>query len=157
MSKPTIRRAVPADRAAIVELCKSSMRATYGGFLDEEKMRPWIEGGETDNYVASMLGQMLVAVEDDAVIGVASIAKDTLDLIWVAIDRRGRGVGTALMSAAEKRIGEDGHPIARLEVFEPNTEATRFYEAHGWKKGKTSFDQMAGVNKLVMEKHLSRG
>jgi GNAT superfamily N-acetyltransferase len=153
--RPDIRPANPGDFAAIVRICKSSMAATYGGFLDQEKMRPWVEGEATDNYVSSMLGDMIVAVDGDRIDGVVAIAGDTIDLVWVAIERRGRGIGTALMAAAEHAIRTRGQPKARLEVFEPNRDAIRFYEARGWLRQDSYPDQMAGVDKVLMTKDLA--
>jgi GNAT superfamily N-acetyltransferase len=130
------------------------MAATYGGFLDQEKMKPWVEGEATDNYVASMLANMLVAVDGDRIDGVVAIAGDTIDLVWVRIEKRGRGIGTALMAATENAIRRRGHPNARLEVFEPNRDAIRFYEARGWVRQDRYPDPMAGVDKVLMTKDL---
>jgi ribosomal protein S18 acetylase RimI-like enzyme len=130
------------------------MVATYGGFLDQEKMKPWVEGEATDNYVSSMLGDMLVAVDGDRIDGVVAIAGDTIDLVWVAIEKRGHGIGTALMAAAEDAIRRRGHTEARLEVFEPNRDAIRLYEARGWLRQDRYPDPMAGVDKVLMTKDL---
>jgi ribosomal protein S18 acetylase RimI-like enzyme len=152
--RPDVRTARSGDFAAIVRICKSSMVATYGGFLDQEKMKPWVEGEATNNYVTSMLGDMLVAVDGDRIDGVVAIAGDTIDLVWVAIERRGRGIGTALMAAAENAIRRRGQPKARLEVFEPNRDAIRFYEARGWLRQDRYPDPMAGVDKVLMTRNL---
>jgi putative acetyltransferase len=150
----TIRPARTTDAAAIAEMCKSSMRATYCAFFTDDQMAPWIEGGETERYVESAITGMLVAEDDGAVIGVAAITDDLVDLMWVALEARGGGIGAALLAAAERTIRETGHPAARLEVFVPNTDAIRFYERHGWRRGDSFPDPDAGIDKLAMSKAL---
>ncbi len=68
------------------------MLATYRSFLQGEKVKPWIEGNETDKYVSSMLDDMLVAVDEESIVGAVSIASNTIDLVWVATAKRGHGV-----------------------------------------------------------------
>jgi ribosomal protein S18 acetylase RimI-like enzyme len=154
---PRIRRAKADDLGAITDLCKSSIRVTYGPFVAEDRIKPWVEGDETDKYVSSMLSGMLVAVADSEIVGVVAIAGATIDLVWVAPAKRGRGIGAALMTAAEKQIRADGHSIARLEVFASNREAIRFYEAHGWTRQDVYPDPVSGVDKARMEKKLPSG
>ena len=151
-----IRKATPADLEPIIQMCKSSMLATYGSFLAEEKIKPWIEGNETDKYVGSMLGDMLVAMHEEGIVGVVSIASNTIDLVWVAPAKRGHGIGTALLTAAEDLIWKSSYSTARLEVFEPNSDAIRFYETHGWKRQEVYPDPVAGVDKVLMEKTVTR-
>ena len=131
-----IRQATKADFDAIIEICKSSLQATYGSFLDAEDMKPWSEGDEIDKYVRSALGNLLVAVDCDGISGVAGVEGDLIGLLWVAIEKRGEGIGAVLIAASEEMIRKNGHKKVRVEVFEPNTDAVRFYERHGWTNGK---------------------
>ncbi len=147
-----IRQATKADFDAIIEMCKSSLQVTYGSFLDEEDMKPWSEGDEIDKYVRSALGNLLVAVDCDGISGVAGVEGDLIGLLWVAIEKRGEGIGADLIEAAEEMIRKNGHKKVRVEVFEPNTDAIRFYERHGWAKREAYPDPTAGVNKVLMVK-----
>jgi ribosomal protein S18 acetylase RimI-like enzyme len=118
-------------------------------------MRPWIEGGETERYVETMLSDMFVAEEDGRVVGVAAVKEDLVDLIWVAIAARGRGIGRALLDSAEEALRDRGVERARLECFEPNTPAVDFYERMGWSQETAYLDEAVGVAKLVFVKSLS--
>ena len=149
-----IRSARETDIEPVIEMCKSSMRATYGAFFDDDQMAPWIEGGKTDEYVRGGIGNMLVAEDDGAVVGVVAVEGDLIDLVWVALGARGRGFGEELMAAAEAAMRNAGHAQARLEVFEPNADAIRFYERNGWRRGARFPDPAAGVDKIVMTKPL---
>ena len=150
-----IRTALQSDFAAIVTICVSSMKDTYGAFFTEDQMRPWIEGGETESYVQSMIDDMLVAEEDGEVVGVASLKNDMIDLVWVAQEHRNKGIGETLMAEAEKTLSRKGHKTGRLEVFEPNTRAIEFYERLGWSRKDTYLDESAGINKVRLTKPLS--
>lgn len=54
------------------------------------------------------------------------------DLV-VTEQERGKGIGTALLLAAEKYFAECGCEYTQIEVFAPNTAAKRLYEAFGFK------------------------
>ena len=150
-----IRQAQDSDFDAIVAMCVSSMKATYGDFFSDEEMRPWIEGGETEKYVEAMLATMLVAVEEGSIRGVVALKDDMVDLMWIALDYRGRGIGRALAEEAEKVLAEKGTGTGRLECFEPNTQAIAFYERLGWTKKEVYPDEASGINKVLMVKRLS--
>ncbi|MHC4090082.1 MAG: GNAT family N-acetyltransferase [Planctomycetota bacterium] len=132
------------------------MKATYGAFLTSEQMRPWIERGETERYVKAMLANILVAEEDGPIRGVATLKDDMVDLIWVAIESRGHGIGRALLAEAEKALLERGIQVGRLECFEQNARAIAFYERMDWSRKDTYLDESTGVNKVRMVKQLGR-
>ncbi len=147
-----IRQATKSDFGAVVDLCKSSLQMTYGSFLDAEAMRPWREGVELDKYVPARLGSLLVAVDDGLVVGVVAVEDDLIGLLWVAPERRGEGIGKVLVAAAEALIRERGHTRLRVEVFEPNIGAIRFYERHGWTKQDTYREPLSDVDMIRMVK-----
>jgi GNAT superfamily N-acetyltransferase len=151
-----IRRALDSDIDAVVAICVSSMKATLGAFLTSEQMRPWIEGGETERYVHAMLSGMLVAEDDGRLVGVTALRDDLVDLIWVAREHRGRGIGRALLNAAEEALIERGIERARLECFEPNTPAINFYERMGWSREAAYLDETVRITKVLLAKQLSR-
>jgi GNAT superfamily N-acetyltransferase len=130
------------------------MKATYGAFLSNEQMRPWIEGGETETYVKTMLATILVAEEDGRIRGVAALKDDMVDLIWVATESRGHGVGRALLTEAERVLHQRGIEVGRLECFEPNARAITFYEGMGWSRTDTYLDETTGIKKVRMIKQL---
>ena len=148
------RSAVAEDYNQIVTMCKSSMVATYGGFLDEEAMRPWAEGIETDNYVRKMLSEMIVAEENGKIVGVVCINNDEIDLLWIHIERRRNGIGKKLMEKAEVALSERDYKEAKLECAEPNTPAMKFYRKLGWNERGKFLDEMSGVNKVIMQKDI---
>ncbi len=149
-----IRQGRPADVEAIVAMCATSMRAVYGAFFSEEQMRPWIGGDETRNYITGMLDSTLVAAASGEILGVATIKDDLIDLLWVAEDRRGEGIGRALVEQAQGRIRTGGHAQARLECFEANTNAIACYAHLGYRQIDRYQCPIAAVPKVVMAKPL---
>ena len=149
-----IRNAKEGDFDEIVMMCTSSMKATYGHFLTDEETRPWIEGGKTEEYISEMLDHTLVAIYKEKVRGVSVLEDNLIDLIWVAIEYRGKGIGEALIEASESALKKKGVTEAKLECFEANTSSIDFYKTMGWHCEDTYKDTISGVNKVVMVKTL---
>ncbi|MEJ2888345.1 GNAT family N-acetyltransferase [Actinomycetospora aeridis] len=55
-----------------------------------------------------------------------------LDELYVRPDRRGRRIGHALLSAVEALAAERGGRIVEVNVDGEDTDARRFYAAHGY-------------------------
>ena len=149
-----VRTAEQGDVKSIVKMCKSSMAATYGSFMSLSEMRPWIEGRETDHYVEGMIQKMIVAEQTKGVVGVACINEDVIDLVWVDANCRGEGIGQQLMEAAERIIKLDGFDEAKVECFEPNEGAIKFYELCGYGKKDRYADPVAKVDKVLLVKNV---
>ena len=73
---------------------------------------------------------VLVAEKDGGIVGYLSMGEDGfMPALYLAPPARGRGVGKALLDHA-KALRPDG---IELTVFEPNTEAQRFYAREGFR------------------------
>lgn len=150
-----LRPATAADQQAVVELCKMSLTTTYGAFMEPERMRPWVEGREVEDYVERMWPGMTVAVQDDRLLGVVALDDHVIDLLWVRTDLRGGGIGSMLMDRAESTLATR-HDVAELECFAPNHAGRAFYEARGYTAVRTYYEAASGVDKVVMAKRVGR-
>ena len=56
-----------------------------------------------------------------------------LDELYVVPDRRGRGLGTALLRSAEQAVRARGGELLEINVDGDDTGARRFYERHGYR------------------------
>ena len=148
-----LRPATEVDQPAIVDICKTSITTTYGVFMNPERMRPWVDGQEVENYVARMWPRMTVAVDDGQVLGVVALDGHVIDLLWIRADRRGQGIGSVLMNEAELMLAVD-HPVAELECFEPNHSSLAFYAARGYTAVRRYYEAASGVDRIVMTKQL---
>lgn len=55
-----------------------------------------------------------------------------IENLYVVPERRGDGIGSSLLGAAEESLDEQGIEIITLDVMKNNTDAQRFYERHGY-------------------------
>ncbi len=139
MSPPDVlvrRRLTGDDRAPLASLLAAT------GFFNPEELAVAIElvddrlaNGDASHY------RFLVAEVSGAVAGYACWGPipgtlSSVDLYWIAVDpgRQGRGVGRALLAAAEGWIGEDGRRRVYVETSSrAQYDPTRaFYRACGY-------------------------
>ena len=101
----------------------------------------------------------LVAVEDGQLLGSAAVLKEDMQTrpafspwlgsVYVKEEHRGRGIGRALVAAAEKLAGEMGV----LTLYLHTVDKQRFYRQLGWKVlEKTSYQ---GFDVTIMVKNIS--
>ena len=148
------RKARDSDIDQIIKMCTSSLKVTYGSFLTEEMMEPWINGSETEKYVTKMLDNIWIAEDEGHIRAVTALKDDMIDLLWIGLQYRSRGIGRELLERAEQIMRENGIKQGRLECFEPNTSSIKFYEKMGWQKKEVCLDKMANINKVLMTKSL---
>jgi GNAT superfamily N-acetyltransferase len=128
-----IRRAVVQDasaacqmlRRSITELCVADHRN------DPEILGQWL-ANKTPEIVASWIvkpdNTMLVAVENDTILGVGSVTDDgEITLNYVSPDARFCGVSRTLMGALEARAVQHGNTRCRL-----TSTARGFYRGGGY-------------------------
>ncbi len=105
-------------------------------------------------------GEVLVAVEDGAVVGVTQVVilshfQHTgglcaeLESVHVREDRRSQGVGAALLSAAEELARTRGCYRVQLTSAAWRTDAHRFYRAHGYGDSHVGFKKYLEVEDLA--------
>ncbi len=81
---------------------------------------------------ADVVDTTLIAVDDDGIVlGVALVHEDELFQLAVAEGVRRRGIGQALVQAAEELIATD-YDRAELGVVSSNIPARKLYEHCGW-------------------------
>jgi GNAT superfamily N-acetyltransferase len=143
----TIRRATPADAAAIAGVQVRGSEWAYRGLLPEPTV-------PTDERIAQRIAAWLpqladdsdrhsfVAEQDGAVIGFVTVgptddeaqAAATGELFAIYLESQvvGTGVGRALLARAEGELAARGFVVAVLWVLDGNARARQFYERAGW-------------------------
>ena len=154
-----LRSAQPADAGQIASVHVRSWQVGYRGLLPDEyldRLRPEDRAGR---YVLGTadpsLPHTVVAVDKGAICGFATTApaRDSdsqgygeLCALYVDPPCWSRGVGRALLSAAERRLAVQGFDHGVLWVLVGNERAQRFYQAHGWAPdGARRMDQVWGA------------
>ena len=149
----TIRRPIVEDARNIATLHVRSWQATYRGLLSERYLSALDTSIERRvSFLAQTIADarlgIRVAEVDDQLLGWCSfgpsrdedsIARDSeLMAIYLEPCAWGRGIGSALWSAARKVLVNDGFHRASAWVLDGNERASRFYRAQGFTAESTS-------------------
>ena len=138
-----VRRAAPADAAALVTLAEAVGREEGRWILASEG---WRSVSDERRFLRSVQSQadaaVYVAEDDGRIIGRLSLARDphpasrhVADLgLMVAAEHRRRGVGKALLSEAVAWSRSVGVRKLELHVFPWNEPAQRLYESFGFER-----------------------
>ena len=140
---------VEKQDAAIAELLRvweSSVRATHS-FLSEREI------GRIKEYVPEALRKtphLLGAEEDGALVAFAGISGRKFEMLFVAADKRGRGIGKELLQCAI-----DERAVNELTVNEQNRAAIGFYEHMGFKAyARSDTDERGGPYPILFMKKI---
>ena len=138
-----IRAAEPADAAALVALATAVGSEPQGWLLADSH---WRSVADERRYVRALRrhpdGALMVADDAGTVVGRLSLVRDphpssahVADLgLMVAASHRRRGIGRALLAAAEKWARGSGVSKLELHVFPHNEAAIALYEGFGYER-----------------------
>jgi len=123
----TVKR---SEYGTVVELWEASVRATHA-FLPEEDIR---------YFKPLILDQYLDAVElrcarnaSGEILGFLGVADGKIEMLFIAPDRLGQGIGRQLLDHAIREMG-----ATLVDVNEQNPQAVSFYEHCGFRIFKRS-------------------
>jgi RimJ/RimL family protein N-acetyltransferase len=138
-----IRAAEPGDAAQLVALASAVGAEPEGWLLADSR---WRSVAEERRYIRALRrhpdGALIVADAEGAVVGRLSIVRDphpasahVADLgLMVAASHRRRGIGRALLLAAEEWARGSGVSKLELHVFPHNEPALALYEHAGYER-----------------------
>ncbi len=97
-------------------------------------------------------GGVVVASQSDRIVGfvmfsmeqrlyATALARGVVHNLYVSPERRGRGIGSRLLSAAEAGLADEGAEAISLETLADNEAARRFYERHGYEPHRVEFEK----------------
>ncbi len=150
MADRSVRPAAPADAAAVAAVQLLVWRTAYVGIIPagalEELTEPAAVHRWSEDLAAppSRQHRVLVAVEEDRVVGLAALAPGDapptaedpaageLLLLLVDPDSRNRGHGSRLLAAAVDHLRTDGFATAYTWVVAADARSRRFLAAAGW-------------------------
>ena len=138
-----IRPAEPRDTAEIVALARAVAAEPEGWLLADSR---WRSAAAERRYIRAVRRHadavLLVAEMDGALAGRLSLSRDPHPLsahvadlgLMVGAAYRRRGIGTALLDAAEEWANAAGVTKLELHVFPHNTAAIALYDRHGYER-----------------------
>ncbi|MDE3082419.1 MAG: GNAT family N-acetyltransferase [Acidobacteriota bacterium] len=131
--------------------------AAAAAIINEGTLAPGAEHPEReDEYWAAVeevrarRGDVLVAVDDDVVVGVCQVIVfrhfqhtggwcAELESVYVRSDRRGQRIGAAMLDVAESLARAAGCYRVQLTSRNVRVDAHRFYLAHGYEQSSQGF------------------
>ena len=136
--KPAVRTAKPGDVAVLVDLITS-----LGAKVDEKGVRKRLAA------LARSSAPPLVATLDKAVVGLAGLhvmptlhrerPVGRINVMVIAEDHRGRGLGRLLVEAAEAKLSALGCELIEITSNDSLTKAHDFYRHLGYQRTSTRF------------------
>ena len=150
-----VRRARPADAAAIAEVHARTWRAAYEHAFGAERLA----AREPDvalwtRILANERVEVNVAEAEGRIVAFVSVgpsrdddAEGELYAIYALPEAWGTGAGAALMQAGLDAMRGAGYRDAVLYVLDENPRARRFYEREGWAlDGGTKREELLGLD-----------
>lgn len=124
LSPVTIRAAhVPQEYPVLVDIWRSAVRATHSFLADEDFSR--IESNLASSYFPGVM--LVVAERGGRPVGFAGAADGSLEMLFVADEARGSGLGTLLLQHVITHLA-----VIRVDVNEQNVNAHDFYTRRGF-------------------------
>lgn len=120
----------------------------YGSHLRVEPNRSAIRDAVARGVVA---GGVLVARDPEPVGFVMfgpenptyeeDVERGVVQNLYVRPERRGEGIGSALLDAAEERLADAGAAVVSLEAMADNADARRLYRERGYRPHRVEFEK----------------
>lgn len=123
-SQVCIRKTIGArDFPRLVEIWGSAVEATHSFLAEDDRVE--IESRLVTHYFPQV--DLYVAERGGVPLGFAGVFEEKLEMLFVDADKRGQGIGSALMSYVVDQLGVDG-----VDVNEQNAQAVEFYRRRGF-------------------------
>ena len=154
--EPTLREATLADLATIDAIHVRSRRAAYRGQVSDHYLDVTMPAASLADWQLKLppllagAGRVLIAEQQGQPIGfVCALRANEQGSVYInnlhaLPERKGLGIGTALLQAIAAWARADGARAMHLKVLETNTAAIGFYEKLGWRCVDRVDDAWAG-------------
>jgi len=151
-----IRKAKPEDLPALQDIARRTIDQCYRSFLGNEGVDWYIGSGECDREIERHIGHCVVATQKDKIAGFSMFFDNILHFILVDVQHHRKGIGSELISYAEKSLFTAGHDIIQLETIDGNQNALDFYLKNGWTIVSKQKDKTYDFMRNILEKASSR-
>ena len=143
-----IRKAAPKDISRIAEILVFVKRIKYRPIFrnDEYSFGELQVLSVAEKYKEPAILDNILVYDDGFVKGLIRIEKNEIVELYVDYFFQGQGVGSRLIEYAK-----ENYPVDFLWVIEKNTDAVRFYEAHGFHLTDIKKTE-AGTTEVKMER-----
>lgn len=73
-----------------------------------------------------------------------AVTRGIVENLYVVPEYRNRGIGSALLDAAESKLYARGVDVVTLDVLAANADARSFYERHGYRPHRVELEKRVG-------------
>ena len=105
-----------------------------------------------ESIVRHLVSDRLFAAQDDGIIGFVMFRIESesyeqdgrrgiVENLFVRAERRGEGIGAALLTAAERELTAQGVDVVALEVMADNDTARQFYRKQGYEPHRIELEK----------------
>lgn len=135
----------------LTALWEASVRASHDFLSDADivGLRPTVRVG------IECVETLVIAYKGGYSVGFLGIEEDKVEMLFVASDHFGEGIGRELITWASNRFG-----VRRVDVNEQNPQATRFYNRMGFEVfDRADFDEQGNqfpILKLKLRNTINR-
>lgn len=146
-----LRKAKQSELTFIQDFAKTVIDKNYRDSLGDEAVDFFIGSGTSDQYMQEHINGTIVAVMEDQIVGICICKENLIDLFMVQNEVQNLGIGSTFLNMICEELFKE-HSQIRLECFEKNVKANRFYVRNGWKQEKSVFDEEIGDNRIYYYK-----
>jgi ribosomal protein S18 acetylase RimI-like enzyme len=152
MSDPTVEAGNSDDITAVTDLWVrlAAGQREHGSHLLPEENRSTIR----ESVARHAVGNTLLVARAGEIVGFAMVAVETgafeqdctrgiVENLYVVPERRGEGVGTALIESAEARLVDRGADVVTIEVMAENGRARELYRRVGYEAHRIELEKPA--------------
>jgi len=140
-----LRPFLPADGPALAALFRASVEELTGEDYDADQQEAWASAADDEEAFAARLAGLLtvVALRAGAVVGFVALKDNShIELLYVAPEAAGSGVGAALCEAAETIARGRG---AKAMTADASDTALGFFQKRGYSAERRNTVMRAGA------------
>lgn len=121
----TIDTPAAQEYPALVAVWESSVRATHHFLKEEDLLYYKTQLGTQYLHLVSL---SCLRDETGKILGFSGVAGDSLEMLFISADARGKGIGKQLLQHAIHAFG-----VQKVDVNEDNEQALGFYSSQGFR------------------------
>ena len=158
--QPSVRPMAPQDKPAVMQILKTTPEFKPDEVIIAEELIDCYLSDPVGSGYPTLVAEINSKVAGYICLGPTPLTEGTWDIYWIAVarDKQGKGIGSALLDAAEKTMREEKVRLAFIETSsKPDYKKTRnFYLSRGYKVVCQIDDFYApGDDKLILLKRLN--
>lgn len=154
MNSIRIRKANHEDLRVIQEIARGTIDKSYRSFLGDELVDWFLSSGESDKELEYQLVNCDVLILDTSIAAFTIYFDDLIHLMMVDAYLHRNGLGSELLAHTETQLSNCGNTIIRVETFEGNQQAIKFFQKNNWLIVRKEKDKENGFVRLFFAKHV---